>query len=182
MLRRTVSVLLCSGTLLVGVPLASVAQTNPGFGFVWGEGSGRRQQLSYVLEYGTPGHMRDRYRLQLGRQNTAIAKIRISYPDYYDGQFSENRIALRRTPRNRLFSFNRAEEIPLASVTLDSESRVVEIEPEEVIAAGIPVEVVLSNVRNPRGGGMYNFNAWVASPGDVLVRPAGTWIISIFRS
>ncbi len=182
-LHRTVSVLLCSGTLIAGVPLISVAQSNPGFSFVWGgDGPGRRQQLSYVLEYGTPGHMRDRYRLQLGRQNTAISSIRVDYPDYYDGQFSENRISLRRTPKNRIFNFNRAEEIPLASATVDNESRIIEIVPEEDIPAGVPVEVVLSNVRNPRSGGMYYFNAWISSPNDVLVQPVGTWILSIFRS
>jgi hypothetical protein len=43
--------------------------------------------------------------------------------------------------------------------------------------------VVLSDVQNPRSGGMYYFNAYINSPGDVpLRRYLGTWILSLFRS
>ncbi|NEP80679.1 MAG: DUF2808 domain-containing protein, partial [Okeania sp. SIO3B3] len=56
----------------------------------------------------------------------------------------------------------------------------VEIYPTEPIPAGNKIEVVFSNVRNPRFGGMYHFNANIRTPGDVpLLRYIGTWLLTI---
>ncbi|MGM0455661.1 MAG: DUF2808 domain-containing protein, partial [Cyanobacteriota bacterium] len=60
------------------------------------------------------------------------------------------------------------------------ENQVIEIYPIEPIAAGNDVEIVFSNVRNPRFGGMYYFNARVFSPGDLpMARYLGTWVLNI---
>lgn len=57
------------------------------------------------------------------------------------------------------------EVIPLEEVIWDQENHVIEIYPLEPVAAGNDIEIVFSNVRNPRFGGMYYFNARVFSPG-----------------
>jgi hypothetical protein len=57
---------------------------------------------------------------------------------------------------------------------------VIEIYPQEPVAAGNNVELVLSNVKNPATGGIFYFNCLIQSSGDVpLSRYVGTWIISI---
>ena len=185
---RIVPLALAVGCLATVVaPMMVSAQLNSGFTFNWGDGPSGKQQLRYHLEYGTPGFMNDRYWLRLGRQNVAINRINITYPDYYDGFFAENGIQLRTggTSSNSLFSLRRdpGEVVPVAELTLDRDNRVIDIIPAEPIPAGQEVQIVISNVRNPRFGGMYYFNARIGSPGDIpLMRYVGTWILSIARN
>jgi Protein of unknown function (DUF2808) len=183
-LRRISSSLCVASCLLTGVPAVTLAQTNPGLTFTWGgSGPSGKQQLGYVMEYGTPGHPQDRYRLKLGRQKTAIDSIRISYPEYYDGEFTEKSITLQESPKNKFIGFGRTKKIPLSSVKVDKDTRLIEIVPETPLEAGKSAEVVLSDVQNPRSGGMYYFNCFISVPGDVpLKRYLGTWVMSIFRS
>jgi hypothetical protein len=183
-LRQISSSLCIASCLLTGVPVVTLAQTNPGLTFSWGgDGPTGKQQLGYVLEYGTPGFPQDRYRLKLGRQKTAIDSIRISYPEYYDGEFSEKKVTIQETPKNKFIGFGKTKKIPLTSVKVDNDNRLIEIVPEVPIEAGKSVEIVLSNVQNPRSGGMYYFNCYISVPGDVpLKRYLGTWVMSIFRS
>jgi Protein of unknown function (DUF2808) len=181
--RLLLTSLCVAGSLVSTLPTITSAQSNPGFSFVWGDGPGRKQQLGYVLDYGTPGHSQDRYRLKLGRQNVAIDSITITYPNYYDGTFNEKRVTLQEAPKNKFLGFGKTKQIEVSSVKLDKDNRLIEIVPKEPIPSGVPVEVVLSDVQNPRSGGMYYFNAYINSPGDVpLRRYLGTWILSLFRS
>lgn len=172
-----------AGTLLTGVPAVTVAQTNPGFSFIWGDGPGRKQQLNYVLQYGTPGHRNDRHRYKLGRQSVAMDSITIAFPDYFDGKFSAKNVSLRESPKGRIFNFKRGTDIPLATVEYDEDNRVLELVPESPVPAGTRSEVVISNMKNPKSGGTYFINARITSPGDVpLSKYIGTWVVSIFRN
>lgn len=182
-MRRFASIALCAGSLVAGVPIISVAQTNPGLSFVWGDGPSQKQQLGYVLAYGTPKHLSDRWRLKIKRQSVAIDRINITYPDYFNGKFKEGKIELRQSPKSRIFNLKKGEAIPLESVTVDPDNGVIEVIPKEVIPADTAIEVVASNVKNPSSGGTYYFNCRISSPGDVgLMRYVGTWIVSIFRN
>ena len=114
----------------------------------------------------------DRYRLRIPSKKVslAIAQINISYPDYYKGEFDTKDIKVRVKDKS----------IELEEVIWDKENRFIEIYPKEPIPAGNNVEVVLSNVRNPSPGGMYNFNVRIRTPGDVpLLRYLGTWLLTI---
>ena len=181
---RRLSSALIAGLLLTGVPLITYAQNNPGLTFTWGgNGPSGKQQLGYVLEYGTPGHPQDRYRLKMGRQKLAVDGITIAYPAYFDGEFNEKSITIQESPKNKFIGFGRVPKIAISSVKVDKDNRFIEIVPESPIPAGKSFEIVLSNVHNPRSGGMYYFNASITSPGDLpLKRYIGTWIISISRS
>lgn len=182
-IKRFASIALCAGALATGVPLISMAQTNPGLSFVWGDGPSQKQQLGYVLSYGTPKHLSDRWRLKIKRQSVAIDRINITYPDYFDGKFKEKKIELRVTPKSRIFNLKKGKNIPIDSVTVDTDNRVIEVIPTEVIPADTAIEVVASNVKNPKSGGTYFFNCRISSPGDVgLMRYVGTWIVSIYRN
>ena len=184
-IKRALPILLCSATLVGTIPTITEAQTNPGLSFVWGgRDSQPKRQLSYVLQYGTPGHLRDRWRLSLGKQEVAMSEIRISAPDYFTGKFNENNIELRESPKSRIINLRKGKKIPISSVTVDKDSNFIEIIPETPIPAGKRAEVVISNVRNPRSGGMFYLNCSIKSPGDdiPLPRQVGTWIVSIFRN
>jgi len=183
-LKKALPALFFAGVLVGTVPTITEAQTNPGFSFVWGgQDSQPKKQLSYVLQYGTPGHLSDRWRLSLGKQDVAMSVIRISTPEYFNGEFNENRIELRESPKSRIFNLKKGKTIPISSVTVDNDNGLVEIIPETPIPAGKRAEVVISNVRNPRSGGMFYINCSIISPGEVpLPRQVGTWIVSIFRN
>lgn len=181
--RRLLSSACVAGSLMVALPAITSAQSNPGFSFVWGDGPGRKQQLGYVLDYGTPRHSSDRYRLKLGRQTMAIDSITVTYPNYFDGEFNEKRITLQESPKNKFLGFGKTKTIEVSSVKLDPDNRLIEIVPKDPIPSGVPVEVVLAGVQNPRSGGMYYFNGYINSPGDVpLRRYVGTWVMSIFNN
>jgi hypothetical protein len=175
-----------AGTLITGIPAVTTAQTNPGFSFIWGgDGPSQKQQLNYVLEYGTPGHRHDRHRYKLGRQSVAIDSITIAFPDYFDGKFNAKDVSLRESPKgsSKIFNFKKGKEIPIATAEYDEDNRVLEIVPESPIPAGTLSEIVISNMQNPKSGGTYFINARITSPGDVpLSQYIGTWVVSIFRN
>ena len=185
-LLRLLPLLVFTGSLLTGLPVVTMAQTNPGFSLIWGgEGPDRKQQFNYVLEYGTPKHLNDRYRLKIRRQKVAIDSITIIIPKQYNGKIKPGNVSLRKSPKGRLLNFNKGKSIAVESVTMEKkkgESGAITIIPKEVIPAGTRAEVVIKHVRNPSSG-TYYFNCRVTSPGDLPIRRnIGTWIISFFRS
>jgi len=168
-MKRLLSSLAVTAGLLSGLPLVTMAQTNPGFTLFGGPESAN--QLNYRLDSGSAG-MWDRYRLRIpaNKLNLAVAQVSIFYPDYYNGTFDPDKVEIR----------IKGESVPLDEVVWDRENHFLEIYPAQPIPAGNKIEVVLSNVRNPRFGGMYYFNANIRTPGDVpLMRYVGTWVLSI---
>lgn len=174
MQRALSALVITSSLLLTGLPTAVVAQQNPGFTFGWGDGIPGSRQLPFHLDNGTPS-IRDRYRLKIPKKKApiAISEFLINYPDYYRGKFDTKSM---RVEVN-------GDEVPLESVNLDLENRIIEITPRDAIPAGNSIEIVMSNVKNPAHGGMYYFNCRVNTPGDIpLSQYVGTWILSIYRS
>lgn len=184
--QRVLPFVCIGGLLSAGIPTLTQAQSNPGFTWRWDGNARDIKNLSYFLTNGTPGFMGDTYRLEFGVQNVAISELRISYPDYFDGSFDPKAIEVRvgGIKSNKFFNLRRdiGEPVALREVNLDADNYLIQIVPAEVIPAGQPVRVILSNVRNPPTGGMYNFKGWIMAPGDVpLSRGVGVWTISIFR-
>lgn len=171
--KGLISTLAIAGSLAIGIPAVSWAQSNPGLTIF--SGVERENILSYYLDFdGRPGGI-DRYRLRIPAKKLelGVSQIAISYPDYYSGKFDVERIEVR-VDRNSL---------PLSEVNWDQENQLVQIYLEEPIEALTPVEVVFSGVKNPRFGGTFYFNCQTLTPGEVpLPRYVGTWIISIGRS
>lgn len=134
----------------------------------------RENILNYRLDFGgTPGSF-DRYRLRIPAKKMVegASKFIISYPEYYDGKFDVDNIEVRID----------GDALPLQEVVWDQESQLVEIDLEEPITESRKVELVFSNVKNPRHGGTYYFNAEVLAATDVPIRLyLGTWIVSIGR-
>ncbi|MBE9177585.1 DUF2808 domain-containing protein [Oculatella sp. LEGE 06141] len=171
--RRLFSAIALSSCLVTGLAAVSLAQGLPGLTIF--SGVDREYQLGYRLDYEGRTNFRDRYRLRIpaDKMDLAVARFAVSYPDTFAGQFDTDRIEIRVG----------GNSVPLDEVNWDEENRLIEIYPQEAIPAGRRVELVFSNVRNPRRPGTHYFNALVQSPGDVpLLRYIGTWIIQIGRN
>jgi hypothetical protein len=159
-----------SSCLLTGLPYLALADSNPGLTIF--SGVDRQNILSYYLDFGGKPGAWDRYRLRIpGKKLTqGVARFFISYPDYYEGKFDPNKIEVR----------VKGESLPLREVVWDEESRIIEIDLEEPLLESRKVELVFSNVKNPRNGGTFYFQCQVLTPGQVPLRlHIGTWILSI---
>lgn len=160
------------GCLMTGLPTASLAQGLPGFTIF--SGVDRENQLGYRLDFGGETSRPDRYRLRIPQRKMTLAasEFIVAYPETFTGTFDAEEVEVKVD----------GKEIELESVNWDQENRVIEIFPQETVPADTRVEIVLSDVQNPRRVGTHYFNALVRSPGDVpLNRYLGTWILSIGR-
>lgn len=169
---RIFMALALSGCLLAGIAPIIQAQGLPGL--VIFSGVERENQLSFRLDSNGRPYQRDRYHLRISRQKmrTPVSEFTVTYPETFEGTFDDDNIDLRIND----------DDVALDQVTWDRESREILIYPVEPVSADSRVEIVLSNVRNPRSGGTHYFNALVRTPGDIpLRRYIGTWIISIGR-
>jgi Protein of unknown function (DUF2808) len=164
------STLAATGCLLAGFSAPLLAQNNPGLTIF--SGVERPNQLSYYLDFGGRRDQRDRYRLRVpsDKMELGVKTFAISYPDYYDGVFDVEKIEVR----------VEGQSLAIEEVVWNKADRVLLIYMAEAVEAGKGVELVLSNVRNPRWGGTYYFEGRASAPGDVpLPRYLGTWIVSI---
>ena len=158
------------GCLATGLPTASLAQGLPGLTIF--SGVDRENQLGYRLDFGGETARTDRYRLRIPQRKMTLAasEFIVAYPETYTGEFNPEKVEVKVDDK----------KIELESVNWDQENRVIEVYPQETVAAGTRVEIILSDVQNPRRVGTHYFNALVRSPGDVpLNRYLGTWILSI---
>lgn len=168
--RRAVSTFALAGSLLVGLPLAAIAQGLPGLTLF--SGVDRKDQLSYRLDFGGNSGSWDRYRFRIKREKVkvAIAQFSIDYPDYYKGTFDPKQVDL----------MVNGKKVTIDEVKWDKDNYVIEVYPKEPVPAGSNVEMIFNNVKNPSSGGMFYFNCRVLSPGDQpLLRDIGTWIVTI---
>jgi hypothetical protein len=165
---------LLTASLLIGLPAAPVsAQGTPGLTIF--SGVDRENELGYSLDNGGQVGRNDRYRLRIpaDKLELAVQMFTISYPDTYEGRFDPDEVEVNVA----------GDEIDLDEVVWDQENRVIEIYPLQPVPAGSRVEIILSNVRNPRSVGTHYFNALILSPGDLpLPRYIGTWILSFDRN
>ncbi|WP_347239884.1 DUF2808 domain-containing protein [Oscillatoria sp. FACHB-1406] len=164
------SAIAATGCLLAGFSAPILAQNNSGLTIF--SGVERPNQLGYYLDFGGNRDQRDRYRLRVpsDKMELGVKTFAISYPDYYDGKFDVDSVEV----------VAEGQSIPIDEVVWNKPDRVLLIYLADPIEAGKSVELVLSNVRNPRWGGTYYFEGRAAAPGDVpLPRYLGTWIVSI---
>lgn len=174
-LKRLLSVLALSSCLVTGIQYISLAQSNPGL-TLW-SGVERENILNYRLDYGGRPNQWDRYRLRIPakKMESGASKFIITYPDYYDGIFDKDKIEVN-------FGEKYKKSAKISEIIWDKETQLLEINLEEAIAPGNRVEIKLSNVKNPRFGGTYYFNAQVIGADQFPVRLyVGTWIVSIER-
>ncbi len=159
-----------SACFVAVAPIVVTAQNNPGL-TIFG-GVERENQLDYYLDFGGRTNGWDRYRLRIpgNKLTEGAARFIIKYPDYFEGKFDTEKVEVRMN----------GESLPIREVVWDQENYLLEIDLETPITEAKKVEIVLSNVKNPRRGGTFYFNCDVVAAGEIPLRLyAGTWIISI---
>lgn len=167
---RAASALAIAASTMVASAAPLLAQGLPGL--VLFGGVEQESQLGYRLDFNGIPRRRDRYRLRIARRDLPIgvSQITISYPDYFDGSFDLDDIEMK----------VEGEEVALESVDWDEQNYELRFFPIEPIPANSRVEIIMSNVRNPRDSGFYYFHALALPTGDVPIRRyVGTWIIGI---
>ncbi len=170
--RRALAALAAASCLLGSWATVSFAQGLPGFTIF--SGVDREYELGYRLDGGGEINRYDRYHLRIpaDKLQTAGGMFVVTYPDTYEGILDPSDIEIRVS----------GDAVPLEEITWNEEDRFVEIIPVEAIPALSRVEIVFSNVRNPRRTGTHYFNALVRAPGEVIPpQYVGTWILSFGR-
>ncbi|MEE3716435.1 DUF2808 domain-containing protein [Tumidithrix elongata RA019] len=163
---------LVAGISLVGsvLPQTSFAQTNAGF-ILWG--NTKDNALDYCLDQGSADRY-DRYYLEVKSQKFKVSEVILTYPEHYTGVFDQSGIELRLSSDCRS-----GKSIPLESATWDKENRRIVVVPKEAVPANTPMRLVLSNVRNPYFGGMFQLDARVMRADVPVPVYVGSWIIGI---
>ncbi len=172
MMKKLFSSLLLAGGLLILTPGLEAFAQNRNSGITIFSGVERENILDYRLDFGGELNRWDRYRLRIPSKKlpSGASKFYITYPDYYKGKFDTDRMEVRID----------GEPQPLSEVVWDKENHLVELDLEKPIEPNTKVEIVFSNVRNPRFPGTFYFNAQIDVPTDLAIRRyVGTWIIDL---
>ena len=168
--QKLLPILALTGCLVAVAPVATRADSLPGFTLF--SGVDPSNQLSYRLDSGNR-NTTDTYRLKIPGSKInrlGAAQIQISYPDYYNGKFDDKAVEV----------FVGDKSIPVEAVQWNRENQTIQIDLAKRIKTKGDIEVVLNNVQNPDGGGMYYFTCQIKSSAEFPVaRYAGTWILSI---
>lgn len=166
MLRRSAIGLAVLSMLAGAMP--GIAQ-NAGFIIF---GNARDTAMDYCMDSGSSGQF-DNYYLEIRTQKFKYAEIIVTYPEHFNADLNGSKVELFNSKECR-----GGRPLPLESATIDKEARRITVVPKEAIPANTPVRLVISNVRNPSFGGMYQVDARLLRadvPAPVYV---GSWIMT----
>jgi hypothetical protein len=169
---------------LVGVSLvqapAARAQGIPGlFEFRWD--NNRDYRRLYYFMTNTGKMQRSEYYLILKPKDrkTAILKLSIDLPSYFDSEVRPQDVKLCRMSEGGMLKRTRCLETIPATVEVSKSGKVIDIFPATPVSDKDTIGVYL-NILNPSSMGMFQINATAQAPGDLPVSSyLGSWIISI---
>ena len=168
--RKLLPMLALTSCFVAIAPVVVRADSLPGFTLF--SGVEPSNQLSYRLDSGNR-NTTDRYTLNIPGSKInrlGAAQIQIGYPEYYKGKFDDKGVEV----------FVGEKSIPVQAVQWDREHQTLQIDLAQRLKTKGEIKVVLNNVKNPDGGGMYYFTCNVKSSAEFpLARYVGTWILSI---
>ena len=176
----TAAALLISSTL-TGLPDQSArAQGTPSLlEFRWDSDNDYRK----LYYYQTSSEENDRAEwfltLREKDRKTAILKLTVTVPDYFDAKLKPNRMRLCRTTVGGMMSRSKCkEEIP-AVITVNEDQTAIEVFPDTPLPSDGDYSLSIK-LFNPQGKRMYQFNALVQAPGDVPMSGyRGSWLIDV---
>jgi Protein of unknown function (DUF2808) len=167
---KLLPILVLASSLVAMAPAVVRADSLPGFTLF--SAIEPANQLSYHLDSGNRSTT-DRYRLKIPGakiNRLGAAQIQINYPEYFKGKFDDKAIEV----------FVGDKVIPVQSAKWDRENQTIQINLAQQLKTKGEIEVVLNNVQNPEGSGMFYFTCQVKSSAEFpLARYVGTWILSI---
>lgn len=167
--------------LLPAAPLAGAkAQGTPSLlEFRWDNTKDYNKLYYYITS--TVRTQRSDYYLVLRPKdrNTAILKLTITVPDYFDAKLYPKMMKLCRMSAGGMTKRTRCEsEIP-ATIEVPANGKGIEIYPNQPIPVGGTVGLYMT-IFNPFTAGMFQFNALAQAPGEIPVSSyLGSWLIEI---
>jgi hypothetical protein len=112
-------------------------------------------------------------------RRTAILKLTISIPDYFDAKIEAKRIQLCRMSSGGMTKRTRCEQKIPATIEVSPNGKAIEIFPDTPVPVDGTVGVLMT-LFNPFNAGMYQFNALAQAPGEVPISGyLGSWLIQI---
>ncbi len=130
-------------------------------------------ELSYRFDFGGVRGRLERYRMDIPAQDVAVSELQLNFESSFDGRVDPDKVRLE----------VEGQSVPLRAVYWDDTIKSVEVEIAEPVAAGQAMELVLSDVRNPRNMGYYRVQARVlgTEPNPVF-QYIGLWILDIVHT
>ena len=112
-------------------------------------------------------------------RKTAILKLTVTVPDYFDSKLKPHRMRLCRTTVGGMMSRSKClEEIP-AVIKVTEDQAAIEVFPDTPLPSDADYSLSIK-LFNPQGKRMYQFNALVQAPGDVPMSGyRGSWLIDV---
>ena len=171
--------LISSSMLLEGIqPPKAQAQGTPSLlEFRW-ENSKDYKKL-YYWQSSTRRRDRANYFLMLKPKDrkTAILKLTITVPDYFNAKIPPERLSLCLVHLGGMLSRTRCKEQIPAVFEVSEDQTNIDVFPETPIPTGGTYAVVMK-IFNPNKRGMFQFNALAQAPGDVPMGGyLGSWLI-----
>lgn len=168
--------LLQSGSLLQ----SAKAEGTPGLmEFRWDSNKDFRRLYFFMTE--TIRMKRSEYYLILKPKDrkTAILKLAITVPSYWDGSFDAKQMKLCEMSQGGMMKRTRCEKQIPATIEVSPNGKAIEVFPDVPVSDKKTIGLYI-NTFNPFNTGMYQFNALIQAPGDVPVSGyVGSWLIQI---
>ena len=171
---------LALGAQVLTVPAALAQGGTPGLmEFRWD--TDRNYRKLYYFQTSSLQNDRAEWYLTLRAKDrkTAIMKLTVTVPDYFDAKLKPERMSLCRTSAGSMTSRSKClEEVP-ATIEVNQNQTAIEVYPD----TPVPVEGDYSlriKLFNPQGMRMYQLNALIQAPGDVPMSGyVGSWLIDV---
>ena len=143
--------------------------------------SGKDYRRLYYYQTSTIANDRSEWYLTLREKDrkTAILKLTVTVPDYFDSKLKPQRMALCKVTKGSMLSRTKClEEVP-ATIEVNDNQTAIEVFPDQPV----PIDgdyALRIKMFNPQGSRMYQFNALVQAPGDVPMSGyRGSWLVDM---
>jgi hypothetical protein len=159
---------------------SALAQGTPGLmEFRWDNAKDYRKLYFYMTD--TIRLKRSEYFLILRPKDrkTAILKLSIAFPKYFDAEIRAKDVRLCRMQEGGMLKRTKCLETIPATIEVTANGRAIEIFPQTPISDKDTIGVNIRLV-NPFNSGMYQVNAFAQAPGEVPISGyLGSWLIQV---
>ncbi|MFM7086812.1 MAG: DUF2808 domain-containing protein [Cyanobium sp.] len=156
------------------------AQGTPGlFEFRWDNNKDFRKLYYFMTD--TARLKRSEYYLILKakERRTAMLKLTITVPSYWEGEFEPKRMKLCVMREGGMLARTGCKETIPATIEVSPNGKAIEVMPETPVPDNQTIGLYILTF-NPFNAGMYQFNAMIQPPGDLPVSSyVGSWLIQI---
>ena len=136
--------------------------------YYWQSSSDRRARSTYYLV------------MRPNDRKTAILKLKISFPEHFDGYISSKQLKLCEISLGGMLTKTRCKGKVPAVFELGQNQSFIEVFPDNPIPSDKSSYAVVIKMFNPDQAGMYQMNAIAQAPGDVPISSyIGSWNIDI---